>query len=330
MADQPERVVALSPIRLATLSVILGMAALALFILLRLIAPAEWEFGLEVVTEVGALELQPGAETRWRIDGAVICSREALALPDRFRLADSRAACGSRTWQGWQIDAAEQVVIIRGGVTAVLEATGAGLAISLRADSADSVGTLSVVGLFDGVALGRGVNLLWSADDLEDMNFPFSGSTTLGRAVSWSDPRMLQEGSVAVYTADESADRRTLVDEAELMLGDQVRLHSVSESVWPKGFIRISGNDEPMKVVAFGRADSLSIERYGDSGYDFRPDFLARLLSDPAIAFWGSLFIGYMSLVFGLIPFLEGENVPREALPMRMRYLRWLFRYRQP
>jgi hypothetical protein len=111
------------------------------------------------------------------------------------------------------------------------------------------------------------------------------------------------------------------------MLGDQVRLAGLEkDEVWPKGFMRV-GESGLLEVVAFGRADSLTIDRYGDSGYDFRPGFLARLASDPMIAFWGSMLFAYMTVIFSLIPFLEEKMVARKDVPGRLRLLRFLMRY---
>ncbi|MGI9328832.1 MAG: hypothetical protein ACR2PZ_26690 [Pseudomonadales bacterium] len=324
-SSRSEHPVEISWVKVAGAAMVSSIIALLLFILYVAIAPSVWEFGLEVETEVAQVDFQPDSRTRWRIDGATLCSRADLALPKKFRLADSRNRCGSRTWQGWQIDAPEQVIEIRGGSTALLESSGSGLSMSLRSEES-SLGALSVVGLFDDVMAGDALNLVWQPNDSASISFPFSGTTTLGRAVSWSDFRMLRSGTVAVYTSDESADQRKLVDQATLMLGDQVQLAANSTDVWPKGFINLAQGSEVMQVVAFGRADSLSIERFGDSGYRYKPGYLTKLASDPWIAFWGSLLLVCMTLIPGLLPFVEGELVSKELVPDRYRFVRWLLR----
>ncbi len=311
-----------SPSRIAAAALALFLLAFVVLVLSRLASPGQWEFGLDVETELAAIEFQPQADTRWRVDGAVICSRDPLPFPEQYRLEDPRSVCGGR-WQGWRIDAPEQVLTIRGAATVMLQTTTDRLAVTLKAAEA-SVGDFTVVGRVEAVPLGGAVNLFWDHEHRTDaLTFPFIGATTLGRAVNWSDPGMLRSGSVAVYTADDSADRRTQVDQADLMLGDQVRLEGSADDVWPKGFVRVGeareGEETLLQVVAFGRADSLSIERYGDSGYDFRPDDVTRLFNDPLVAFWGSMLLVYISVVLSVVPLLEGrapESVPR-------RYRRW-------
>lgn len=314
-----------SPSRIAAASLLVFLLAFSLLVLNRLLSPGEWEFGLEVETEVAAIEFRPGSDTRWRVDGSVICSLEPLSLPEEYLLADARTVCGGRRWSGWQVAEPEQVLNILGGATAKLEVSGDRLAVSIRSEQG-SVGDFSVVGRVQALPLGSALNLFWDLPRMsEALAFPFIGATTLGRAVSWSDAGMLRGGSVSVFTADESADRRTQVDQAALMLGDQVRLDGTASEVWPKGFIRVAGQ-QVLQVVAFGRADNLSIDRFGDSGYDFRPGWLTRLFSDPLVAFWGSLLLVYISVVLSVVPLLE-SSAPKEVTG-RYRLLRWLTRYR--
>jgi hypothetical protein len=356
-AEVEDRKTEFSPSRIATASFIFFLIAYLLFLLSRVILPDQWEFALEVETEVASIELQPGVATQWRIDGAILCTTGAVALEAVYALEDEalegeRSICGGQRWSGWRVDLPEQVITIRGGSQARMALIDGRLSVSLRSE-APSLGEFEAVGAVGPVALGNAANLFWDLDSQSAaLNFPFTGSTTLGRAVSWSNGAMLRSGSVAVFTADESADRRTQVDEAELMLGDQVTLAQAGDeadadaaddnaeaenadgemtsenaseaAVWPKGFIRV-GEEKLLEVVAFGRADSLSINRYGDSGYDFRPGFLARIASDPQIAFWGSILIAYMSVLFALIPSLDEKSVKRNHAP---RLLRWLMRYR--
>ncbi len=279
------------------------------FVLWRALVPAEWEFSIEVETEVAEIRLPPNARTQWQIDGVVICARGGLELADDFRMSPGMSPCGSRAWRAYHVPAPEQVLELDGDTNVTLNRLPeGGLAMSLRAPEGASLGTFSVVGVVDDIALGGAVNLIWTQVPAQSLTFPFSGSTTLGRAVGWSNVGMLRAGTVSIYTADESADKRTLVDETTLMLGDQIRLGDTTDGgAWPKGFVRISAGEEVMHVVAFGRADRLRIDRYGESGYELKPGRFRKLASDPAVAFFGSLLAAYMTLILALQPFVDSD-----------------------
>lgn len=304
--------------------------AYIVFVLWRAAVPAVWEFSIEAETEVAEINLRPSTRTLWQVDGAVICARSDLEVDSTFRLDGDQSPCGSRAWKGWRLPMPEQVIELGGNATATLNLRPeGGLAMSLRAAEGKSLGTFSVVGVVEDIALGDAINLIWTEIPAQSLTFPFSGATTLGRAVGWSNVGMLSSGTVSIYTADESADKRTLVDETSLMLGDQVRLGDATEGEsWPKGFARVSSADEVMRVVAFGRADSLRIERYGESGYDLKPGRFRKLASDPAIAFLGSLLAAYMTLILGLQPFVNEDKEAGPATDMLKNFNRWIRRER--
>jgi len=303
--------------------------AYIVFVLWRAAVPAEWEFSIEAETEVAEISFRPNSSTQWQVDGAVICARGELKLGDEFRLDRDQSPCGSRAWQAWRISAPEQVLELDGKSTATLSLRPqGGLAMSLRATRGKSLGSFSVVGIVEDVALGDSINLIWTDIPAQSLTFPFSGTTTLGRAVGWSNTRILRSGTVSIYTADESADKRTLVDETNLMLGDQVRLGDAAKSEsWPKGFAHVSPADNVMRVVAFGRADSLRIERYGESGYDLKPGRFRKLVSDPAVAFLGSLLAAYMTLILGLQAFVVDKK-PSPGAGFLNNFNRWIRRKR--
>jgi len=289
----------------------------------RSMMPANWEFSIEAATEVAEIFLPPKSTTHWQVDGATICARRALELPQKFQLKGHENPCGGRAWIGWSVPHPEQVLELHGDVTVVMQVDANGrFAMSLRSANNASLGLLSVVGLFEDVILHSELNLIWSELPAQPITLPFSGATTLGRTVSWAGVGMLRSGNIVVYTADDSADRRTKVDDAKLMLGDQVGLEIPgADEAWPKGFIRIYSGDKTMKVVAFGRADSLRIERYGESGYHFAPGPIAKLLSDATIGFLGSLLGAYITLVLSLQPFVEGNtgNLPPATIWQRFQ-----------
>lgn len=315
----------------------LSVAAMMIFIIMfigfvfyRLAIPSKWDFSIEATTEVANINLRPGTETRWLVDGAVICSRDVLELPERYRLSPADSPCGRRVWHAWRSTDPEQLLRLNGGASATLQLRPeGGLAMSLRPKDGASLGGYSVVGVVEDVDLDSAVNLIWTDIPAQSLTLPFSGATTLGRAVSWSDTRLLHGGNVVVYTADESADKRKKVDEAALILGDQVSLgESEPDHAWPKGFVRVAGGEDAMQVVAFGRASSLRIERFGGSGYDFRPGPIRAIAADPAVAFWGSVLAAYMTLILSLQPFVGGGNEdaddPGPARDLLNRFDHWL------
>lgn len=312
--------------KVAIAVMVLGIAAFLVFLLVKFSLPANWEFSVEASTEIADIELPPATETRWQVDDAIVCVRGDLDLPTDYRLDLRDSPCGSRAWKAWRVTAPEQVLRLSGDATITLQMLpDGGLAMSVRAAEAASAGTFSVVGLVEDADIGAAANLIWPQVPERTLTFPFSGATTVGRAVAWSTNRMLRGGKVVVYTADESADKRSEVDEAALMLGDQVRLEAPEAGrAWPKGFIRVNKGDGSMHVVAFGRANSLFIERFGESGYDFRPGPIRKLAADPAIAFWGSVLAAYMTLVLSLQPFVsEAEDAdPGPATDLLSRFNR--------
>ncbi len=302
------------------------------FILLRLVLPARWGFTVEAATEVAEVELPPETETRWIVDGATICTRSSIALPAAYQVESRASPCGSHAWKAWHVPEPEQVLRLNGAASVALQMRPeGGFAMSLRAAEGRSLGGFSVVGLVDDVDTGSALNLVWAEIPAEALTLPFSGATTLGRAVSWSANRMLQGGSVVVYTADESADKRSMVDEATLMLGDQVRLGEPEPGrAWPKGFIRVQHGAATMDVVAFGLANSLRIERFGESGYEFKPGLIRKMAADPAVPFWGSVLAAYMTLILSLQPFVgrdgESKSAAGPATDILGRFLAWLRR----
>ncbi len=332
----------------------LGIIAFLSFILLRIFSSSDWEYSIEAATDVAEVSVPPDGETRWRIDGAIICTRD---LPQRLSgFPFTRGGpCGSRSWRSWEFDEPEVSLRLNPCITAHFsKRIESGYAMSLRdsgkrpsngacqedssADAGDSngttekkysIGALSVVGVIEDVSLGKSVNVMWTNVPRAGLTFPFTGSTTLGRTVSWSDSILLRSGSVVVYTADESADKRSMVDSASLMLGDQVRLGTESNSPDAKGFIRMDEGADSMQVVAFGRANSLRIERFGEGGYSFEPSTIRKLAADRAVAFWGSILAAYMTLILSLQPFVGGGDGDADAGPatdLLQRFNRWLRR----
>lgn len=344
------------PISAWKLAIAVMMAGIVLFIgfiLLRLALPTNWAFTIEAKTEVVEVKMRIDTEARWLVGGATVCSPGAHELPENLVVKFPDSRCGGSSWNAWrspdpeqELDP-EQVLRLNGGASATMQLRPqGGFAVSLRAPEGESVGGYSVAGGVEDVNdvdLGPAVNLIWTDIPGQSLTLPFSGEMTLGRAVSWFDTRMLHSGNVVVYTADESADKRKMIDEAQLMLGDQVRLQAPKrrwlerllywrelQRPWPKGFVYVTVEDgeDTMQVVAFGQAGSIGIERFGESGYDFEPARIRVLAADPGVAFWGSILAAYMTLILSLQPFVGGGSRDAEqqgnATDLLKHFNRWL------
>jgi hypothetical protein len=301
--------------------VLLGLLLMALAVVRSLLHPPQWIFSAKAKTGVVELLTPDDRETRWRINGAAICIRGELgaspATVDGARLADS--ICGSTAWTGYRFRDPELTLILQGAVHVTLELAGdQRLFVSLRQRQSDAATDDrkkgAILSFTDGtpdIVLGKNgslkVNLIWPGTDLPapdsytDRIFPFSGITTIGRDINWTGTSLLIEGDIEVYTYDDSPDKRQLVDTAELMLGDRVRLLDFTRDdlrISPKGFVRHAPGSRYFDVVAFGAADRVRIERYGENGYDFRPGLISQLTRDP-------LLIGLLSFLVAAIGLLS-------------------------
>lgn len=344
------------PISAWKLAIAVMMAGIVIFIgfiLFRLVLPANWTFTVEAKTELVEVEMRPDTEVRWLVDGAAVCFRKYPELPNDYvdRLPDH--PCDSNRWTGWQSQDFEQVLRLNPGASAAIQLRPqGGFEVSLRASEGQLLGGYSIGGIASEVALGSAVNLIWTEIPQQSLTLPFSGEITLGRAASWSDSSVLHGGNVVVYTADESADKRKMIEETKLMLGDQVGLRSPQSEpnrlkslwpwpelerpwrapprAWPKGFVYVTAEagEDIMRVVAFGHAGSIGVERFGESGYDFEPARIRALAADPAVAFWGSVLAVYMTLIISLQPFVGGDEADGagNATDWLKRFDRWLHR----
>jgi hypothetical protein len=149
---------------------------------------------------------------------------------------------------------------------------------------------------------------------------PFAGAITIGRDIHWSGTGVLTGGRITVFTASEAAERRRPVDEASLMLGDRVSLRGAGGTA-PKGFVRArlgAGEGGAFDVVAFGRAERMRVDRFGDSGYDLSPSLPTRILNDPVLVLGGTFLLAFLGLAQGVQPLLE------PASPGRLGWWAWL------
>ncbi len=290
----------------------------------RSLLPAPWSYSVQARTSIVRVLTGPEKETKWRIDSATVCRRPALPEElEPYRVNDTR--CGGGAWKGYEwFEQSEQTLVLYGPVDTTLEVQQDGtLFISLRERKDGNAPPEARIAFTSGspdVRLDNNgrlrVNLVFPPGH-RDRIFPFSGKTIIGRDVNWAGAGLLKKGHISVYTSDTSADKRVPVDEAELLMGDQVTLEGSeknkttgkdTDEPQPKGFARLAPNDTYFDVVAFGRADGVQIERYGGYGYKFRPGWRTALTHDPVLIWVVSILVGFITLAATCAPLFRRET----------------------
>jgi hypothetical protein len=279
-----------------------------------MVKPPSWYYSVQARSEVASLSLPSDRETNWRIEGATVCSIEPLA--GLAALTGAASPCGGR-WQAYTLPAGEEQVLVIGidgqGPARPVEVTAEtgsqrGLQMSLRGGGETrSLGVLRLVDEGIDVALGRELILVWPPDDRpRDLVFPFMAhSVSIGRDVSGSVSAMLQDGRMEIFTAsEENPSKRSRIEETQLLPGDQVRLDALGgvNPLQPKGFLRfdrLQPGEAPstLTAVAFGRAERVRVERFGDSGYDFQPPWWAGITQNHLLVIVTSLIGGIFALL---------------------------------
>lgn len=309
-------------LRLAVKALPFAICIVLLLLAISLLSPPVWYFSIYARTDSVALELPREHDTNWRIEGAILCSTAETLGPLHRLTADEASPCGAPRWFAYVLPGAdgagatldEQVLILGGDVNArsrpvevAMETRDdGGLQISLRSSAGD-LGLLRLTGLAQDIPLPSPLNLIWGGRERpRDLVFPFTATQVrVGRDVTWSDAAMLREGRLAVFTGtDELLAKRALIEQVDLLPGDQVRLEQYgSEMVFqPKGFLRFerhqTNDDAPsLTAIAFGRAESVKIERFGDSGYDFRPGWWVGILHDRRLVIWSAIMLGMLTVL---------------------------------
>jgi len=313
---------------------IVATIILAAYVGYTAIKPHQWIFSVQAQSRIVELLTPANKETKWRINNAILCVRGNMELPiEKFTpITPGNPACGGKRWSGYRILDPEQTLVLSGTINAVLELgenkslflalrmprPGAGHQASEKAAATGdneenrlpSAADLSFTDGSPDISLDRDgklrVNIVFPAavgNTIAERVFPFTAETTIGRDINWTGTSLLTKGDIEVYTADKSPDKRKRVDEAKLLLGDQLRLYPLtrkSKTVYPKGFIRLEPEKDYFDVIAFGAADHVRIERFGDNGYDFRPGLLLLLLNDQGLILVTSIFAALVGLVTGI------------------------------
>lgn len=319
------------------LAIWLLVGGIVVLLALNLRTPPSWYFSISARTEATDIELSAGRETQWRIEGAIVCATTALPAPLELQPRAASSPCGGRRWQAHALpggEDAEQVLVLGGASASAGGATTPGaepeqllVALETRSDgglqmSIRGPGPLRLATSGQEIALPPSLNLIWAGEARpRDLVFPFTGERVrVGRDVTWSDASMLREGALTVFTAsEESLAKRSQVEEVALMPGDQVRLerHDGRGIFHPKGFMRFDrlGDDGPatLSMVAFGRAESVRIERFGDSGYEFKPGWWVGILHDGRLMMWSAILIALITVLGGVAGCRDLAPAPREA-----------------
>ncbi len=309
---------------------------LAIFFFVSLLAtiiykcffPQQWFFTVTAKSNIVDLITPKDKETKWRLQGAVICSRFKLDLSgsDITSRRSKDSHCGGSKWIEYSFNNPETVLKLNGAIKIHLEVRpDNSLSITLRStknkkeiqpDLEDKASAyLSFTDKTPDISLMKNdnikINIFWPEEIINKNSnyiFPFAGSTTIGQDISWSGTRMLESGEIQVYTADRLINKHQLIDERTLLPGDQVTLLDTNNdtSTAPKGFVRfLAGQNNEDKllldVVAFGTADFVRVKRYGNNDYDFKPGSWAQLLYDPVLILLASILILILSLTDGII-----------------------------
>ena len=219
-----------------------------------------WAFSAQA--KAGVLEVVTPAdrETRWRINGATICTRDALPFGDSNGALEPSTSnsCGKRQHAYRAATDQDLVLVLRGRLDALFEIQDdRAVHLYVRSgnqQSADGNGSSNPAQTTreapQHLRSGARLSFTNGAGDIDLSNdrlrvniivpasyersgithygrlFPFSGDVTVGRDVNWAGNSLLESGAIRVYTADESPDKRRLVDETSLLLGDQVAARS--------------------------------------------------------------------------------------------------------
>ncbi|HRO34849.1 hypothetical protein [Thauera sp.] len=314
------------------LTIWLLVGGVIVLLALNLHAPPSWYFSISAQTEAADIELAAGRETQWRIEGAVVCATTVLPAPLELLPRAASSPCGGRRWQAHALpggEDAEHVLMLGGASASAADAAPAALQVGLsRSDgglqmSIRGPGPLRLATSGQEIALPPGLNLIWAGEARpRDLVFPFTAERVrVGRDVTWSDASMLRDGTLVVFTAsEESLAKRSQVEEVALMPGDQVRLerHDGGGVFHPKGFLRfdrVGAGDAPasLGIVAFGRAESIRIERFGDSGYEFKPGWWVGILHDRRLMMASASLIALITVLGGIAGCRELAPSPAKA-----------------
>ncbi|HUH87108.1 MAG TPA: hypothetical protein VL003_03545 [Pusillimonas sp.] len=306
-----------------TLAILLFFAV-ALINVLRSDVP--WQLHLTAQTET--IEFDLITPTQWKIGFAVICIPEAGGAGTSPR--GETSVCGGSNWQplpvagtalarGLELRADEHNPIkirISSGPSPSSRPSGL-IRMTLRREGA-SLGLLREIDR-PVVRLPSEMNLLWlaapSPAQASVIVLPFYGTTKVGHDVSSGFGEMLQGGKLAVFaTSDETLTGRSLAEESELALGDQVRLGAAQDNqgnlLFPKGFVRFTTSNpthevKVLDVAMFARADAVEIDRYGGGNFSFQASWWVKIKHKSGVVIAVVLATGFLTLLSALFQIIQ-------------------------
>jgi len=264
----------------------------------RSIRDVNWIYSIDSNTDTAHLKTINKNQVSWRIDDANICIRDKIEDSQLHQVSDR---CKGR-WNELLVDTNELTITFDTKVDIKIDSKDSLLRVYVESDS-ESVGTLNNATASSSITLPSRTILFLDTSE-NSYTLPFIGRIDLGSNVNHSETMFLRDGTISIYSADESVDKRTKIDELDLIFGDQVSL-SVNGTKYkkniPHGIVKAEDN-KPLKVVAFGNAKSILIERYGENSIKFEPTYIGAMKSDH----WYLTFINLLLLLVGMLGTLYG------------------------
>lgn len=302
--------------RIAILVVVVLSIAFVVALLVASFSTPSWYYSINARSEIVELSLPSEIKTTWPMEGATLCSK--VTLDGLQAVVPAASPCG-RSWKGYTVPSDLELKLVLGGgapspgqtIEIKMEAgtdSQRGLQVHISGDQhAQSLGKVVSIGQGDETTLGNQINLIWSGGERpRDLVFPFiADRVTVGLTAASGNSALLLEGKMEILAASgETLSKRTRIEEADLLPGDQVSLGSSDGKtpLRPKGFLRfdrLQANDSPntLRAVAFGTAESVRIERSGESGYDFQPSWWGRISHDGWVVTIAGLLAGFVGLL---------------------------------
>lgn len=299
----------------------LGIAVVVLLSIVFLSSP-QLQLAAQVKTEYLKLNLQERQE--WQVMNTIVC------IPQKKSIIDEQRDCIGR-WQHLITTSKnnEEILILNANknqsIHAQLSSESDGQFMLELRTQADSLGVLSHIGSNETYVLPNRLLLHWTPAINNDNTvlLPFTGTANIGLSVALARNKILDSGTISIFSAsEESLTGRALIEEIDLVLGDEVLLGvegTSSQEPAMRGFV-LFNTAKPhadlsklMDVVVYGPASQLRILRYGEQGYGFKPGWWAKIKYRSNLVIIVILLTGFISLL-------------GSAFDLYDRFVRWTFK----